>query len=197
MNGTAASTKQNHVILVSGLPRSGTSMMMQMLGAGGVPLLIDEVRRADSDNPAGYYEFEPVKRTRSDASWVRQARGKAVKIVYRLLYDLPADVDYRVLFMHRRLSEVFASQNAMLDRTAPGIDRMSESNFAETFAAECRRALQWLGRHRRFEVLEVDYNQMLESPRPQIEAIDAFLGGSLDHQGMNQVVQPSLYRQRG
>ena len=102
--------------IVSGLPRSGTSLMMKMLEAGGLPVLVDNVREADVDNPRGYYEFEPVKALKSDASWVAPALGKAVKMVYLLLMDLPSDQDYRVVFMRRNLDEVLASQKAMLDR---------------------------------------------------------------------------------
>src|SRR5262245_41311102 len=105
-----------YVTVVSGLPRSGTSLMMQMLAAGGMAVLTDELRGPDPDNPRGYYEFEPVKRTRHDPSWLVGAPGKAVKLVHLLLYDLPAEYSYRVIFMKRRLSEVLASQRAMLDR---------------------------------------------------------------------------------
>src|SRR5690242_7444054 len=102
------------LIIVSGLPRSGTSMMMRMLEHGGIPVLTDRVRTADDDNPNGYYEFEAVKQTRKDPSWLAGREGKAVKMVYRLLYDLPADRNYRVLFMRRKLEEVLASQRTML-----------------------------------------------------------------------------------
>src|SRR5262245_57703089 len=104
------------ITIVSGLPRSGTSLMMRMLEAGGMPVLVDNIRAADEDNPAGYYEFEPVKQTSADNAWVKLAVGKAVKVVYRLLYDLPAGFRYRVLFMQRDMAEVLASQRKMLER---------------------------------------------------------------------------------
>ena len=110
-------TKNNaEIIIVSGLPRSGTSMMMRMLEAGGIPPLIDNLRRPNEDNPGGYYEFEPVKRTKQDPSWLTTAGGKVVKMVYRLLYDLPTGYEYRVIMMRRTLEEVLASQEAMLKR---------------------------------------------------------------------------------
>ena len=112
----ANSTVAEFLTVVSGLPRSGTSMMMRMLEQGGLPVLIDGVRTADDDNPNGYYEFEAVKQTREDASWLEGSEGKAVKMVYRLLYDLPPDRAYRVLFMTRNLDEVLASQRVMLTR---------------------------------------------------------------------------------
>ena len=92
--------------IVSGLPRSGTSMMMRMLDQGGLPAIIDGVRTADDDNPAGYYEFEAVKQTKEDPSWLENSEGKVVKMVYRLLYDLPTDRTYRVVFMRRKMEEL-------------------------------------------------------------------------------------------
>ena len=106
------------VVVVSGLPRSGTSMMMKMLAAGGVSVMTDAVRKADVDNPKGYYEYERVKdlEKETDKSYVREARGKALKVISFLLKDLPDDNFYQVIFMRRHLDEVIASQNKMLDR---------------------------------------------------------------------------------
>src|SRR5690349_19374505 len=106
----------SEIIIVSGLPRSGTSLMMQMLAGGGVEILTDAIRTADDDNPRGYLEFEPVKKTKQDSSWVPAARGKAVKMVSQLLYDLPPAERYRIIFMSRDLDEVLASQEKMLAR---------------------------------------------------------------------------------
>lgn len=121
---------ESSVTIVTGLPRSGTSMMMRMLEAGGLPVLVDGRRGADIDNPNGYYEFEPVKETRTDASWVEGARGRAVKMVYRLLYDVPAEFRYRVLFMRRDLGEILASQRKMLTRHGadPGVATTASPN---------------------------------------------------------------------
>ena len=107
---------RDFVVIVSGLPRSGTSLLMQMLAAGGLPLLTDGVRKADADNRRGYYELEAAKKTKADASWLAAAAGKVVKMVYVLLYDLPPDYHYRVVFLQRRLEEVLASQKVMLLR---------------------------------------------------------------------------------
>src|ERR1700674_2159926 len=106
------------IIVVSGLPRSGTSMMMNMLDSGGVPVLTDGIRSSDDSNPRGYFEYEPVKELGKDGgrSWVLLARGKAVKIISFLLTWLPETCDYRVVFMQRDLDEIIASQNEMLAR---------------------------------------------------------------------------------
>ena len=103
------------ITVVSGLPRSGTSMMMKMLEAGGVPLIIDNLRTSDEDNPAGYYEFEPVKKLgKGDSGWLADAQGKAVKVIAALLVHLPAAYTYQIIFMHREMSEILASQRKML-----------------------------------------------------------------------------------
>jgi hypothetical protein len=124
------SNTENFITIVSGLPRSGTSMMMQMLAAGGMPALADNLRQADEDNPRGYYEFERVKEVATDSSWLDEAEGKAVKMVYRLLYDLPADRSYRVIFMIRSLDEVIASQQVMLERSGTASDALDDAQLA-------------------------------------------------------------------
>src|SRR5437868_1127771 len=122
-------SKAQFLTIVSGLPRSGTSMMMRMLEAGGMPVLTDKVRSADEDNPNGYFEFEAVKRTKQDASWLDDSGGRAVKMVYRLLYDLPVNRNYRVLFMRRNLKEVLASQREMLRRKDPDADAADDGQM--------------------------------------------------------------------
>lgn len=184
------------VTLVTGLPRSGTSMMMRMLEEGGLPVLVDHVREADEDNPRGYYEFEPVKRTKEDPSWLESAHGKAVKLVYRLLRDLPPDHSYRALFMRRRLSEIHASQETMLSRNQKQESSLDEATFQRMFAREIESIRDWLGKQRNLAVLEVDYNRLMEDPEPHVKAIDEFLGGGLDTEAMIRVVEPDLYRQR-
>ena len=184
------------VNIVSGLPRSGTSMMMQMVHKGGIPALTDEIRVADEDNPKGYYEFEPVKKTKQDPSWLERAGGKVVKMVYRLLYDLPADYRYRVVYMRRKLEEVIASQNVMLDRSGKEGGGLPDEKLLDVFRAEIDRSNKWLAEQPNFEILYVNYNEMLADPAPQVARINEFLGGALDTQAMLAVVDPSLYRQK-
>jgi hypothetical protein len=181
--------------IVSGLPRSGTSLMMKMLEAGGVPVLVDNVREADVDNPRGYYEFEPVKGLKSDASWVGPARGKAVKMVYLLLLDLPAGHEYRVLFMRRNLDEILASQKAMLDRLGKA-SPLDDSKMAALFRDGLARFDAWVEGRPNFKVLDVSYNAMVSDPAPLAREVDRFLGGGLDLDAMTRVVDPSLYRNR-
>jgi hypothetical protein len=184
------------VTIVSGLPRSGTSMMMRMLEAGGLPVIIDGVRQADEDNPRGYYEFEPAKRTREDASWLKTAGGRVVKMVYRLLYDLPGDYRYRVVFMRRNIEEVLASQKKMLHRSGREGGGIDDAQMAALFAKELEKFAAWIARQPNFSIHDVSYNDLLSEPMRHLLEIDRFLGNRLDVEAMARVVEPGLYRNR-
>jgi hypothetical protein len=184
------------ITIVSGLPRSGTSMMMQVIEAGGIPALTDNVRTKDEDNPQGYYEFEPVKKTKEDPSWVLGARGKVVKMVYRLLYDLPADQEYRVIFMRRNIDEVLASQKKMLQRSGKQGAAISDEKLKQLFMPELDKFDRWIAAQPNFSIIEVDYSDMVASPATQCKRINGFLGGVLDGDRAAAAVDPSLYRNR-
>jgi hypothetical protein len=186
----------NQITIVSGLPRSGTSMMMRMVDAGGIPALTDHVRAADEDNPRGYFEFEPVKKTGEDSSWLEQAGGRVVKMVYRLLYDLPDGRDYHIVFMQRRLEEVIASQDVMLARRGRGGGEMGADKLKGLFEQQLAEFRQWAAERPGFHMLEINYNDVIQNPRPAVAALNAFLGGQLDTDAMMRVVEPDLYRQR-
>lgn len=183
------------IIIVTGLPRSGTSMMMKMLEAGGVPPLCDGERAADSDNPNGYYEFEPVKRTKQDAGWLTQAPGKAVKMVYSLLYDLPSDRTYDVVFMRRDLSEILASQRHMLHNMGltPNVD---DTRMAALFEKEIKRFQRWISDASHINCVEVLYNAVASGSSVPITDINNHLGNDLNTSAMSEIVDPTLYRNR-
>jgi hypothetical protein len=185
------------VTIVTGLPRSGTSMMMQMLAAGGMPVLTDSARPPDSDNPRGYFEFEPAKRTARDAGWVAGAAGKAVKLVHVLLPDLPRGYEYRVLFMHRDMGEVLASQRAMLERLHRSGADLTPARLAEVFSKQLWRVQDRIAQQPHVSALDVDYRRVIESAAAEARRINEFLGGGLDEARMTAAVDPSLYRQRG
>ncbi|MBW2145096.1 MAG: sulfotransferase domain-containing protein [Deltaproteobacteria bacterium] len=184
------------ITIVSGLPRSGTSMMMQAIEAGGIPALTDNIRKKDEDNPEGYYEFEPVKKTKDDPSWVPGARGKVVKMVYALLYDLPEEYEYRVIFMRRNMDEVLASQKIMLERSDKKGATISDEKLAKLFEAQLDKFDHWIAARKNFPVLSVNYKDMITSPKAQCERINKFLGGVLDSDASAAVVDPSLYRNK-
>jgi hypothetical protein len=181
--------------VVSGIPRSGTSLMMRMLESGGMPVLIDEVRAADIDNPRGYYEYEAVKALKKDVSWVAKSFGKAVKMVYLLVYDLPPGIEYRVLFMQRNLDEVLASQQVMLKRLGK-TSTIADEKMATLFRNHLVKFTAWVKERPNIRVLDVNYNEMVADPAPIVAQINRFLGGGLDAQAMAGAVEPGLYRNR-
>lgn len=189
-------TPPQFITVISGLPRSGTSLVMQMLAAGGMPVLVDGVRAVDLDNPAGYFEFEPVMRTRTDSSWVRLAAGKAVKVVYLLLPHLPADNSYRVIFVRRDLSEVIASQQLMLERRGERGAPLDAGEMASVFQRQLEKTQAWLAGQPSFSILFLDYRDLIAHPLPQAEKIRDFLGLDLQVDAMSKAVKPELYRQR-
>lgn len=184
------------ITIVSGLPRSGTSMMMRMLDVGGLNAVTDKIRAADDDNPLGYYEFEPVKKTKDDPSWLPSAVGKSVKMVYLLLYDLPAGYHYRVVFMRRNLDEVIDSQNIMLERRGKSQGGLSRDALIANFKSQLDKVYGWLSDQSHFDVCYVDYNEVMKNPAPVVKSVNEFLGGSLDANAMLGVVKPDLYRNR-
>ena len=190
-------TPEPVVVIVSGLPRSGTSMMMKMLEAGGIPPLTDEIRTADSDNPKGYYEFERVKKLdEGDTAWLEEARGKAVKVISALLKHLPQGYTYKVIFMRRKMEEILASQRQMLIRRGEPTDAVSDEELTELFRRHLAQIQAWIDSQPNVEVVYVSYNEVLENPVEQAEMINRFLGDRLDVEQMVGVIDPTLYRQR-
>lgn len=195
-HGLVSAESRPFVVVVSGLPRSGTSMMMRMLEAGGMPVLIDELRSADEDNPRGYYEFERVKKTVEDSTWVADAIGKAVKMVYRLVYDLPGGYHYRLICMRRHIDEVLVSQQKMLKRNGQAGADVPDEKIAQLFQRQLCNFQVWVEQQSNVQMLEVNYNEILKKPEPVVEAVNAFLGQTLDAEKMARVVEPDLYRNR-
>jgi hypothetical protein len=182
------------IIIVSGLPRSGTSLMMQMLADGGIEVVTDHVRTADADNPRGYFEYEMVKKVREDASWLPATRGKAFKMVSQLLYHLPATESYRILFMERDLDEVLASQEKMLARL--GRPAAPRGDIKRAFLIHLERLREWLAQQTNMAVLHVSYNELVERPEAHLERVAAFVGADLDLERMTRCIEPALYRNR-
>jgi hypothetical protein len=185
------------IVVVSGLPRSGTSMAMKMLEAGGVAVVTDGARAADDDNPKGYYEDERVKDLgrSTDRRWLRAARGKAIKIISFLLKDLPADNNYKVLFMERDLGEVLASQQKMLVHRGED-SSTDDASMREHYLEHLRHVKFMVGYRRHFDALFVSYRSVLDSPRDEARRINEFLGGVADEGAMVEVVDRALYRNR-
>ncbi len=187
---------QDVITVVSGLPRSGTSMMMKMLEAGGLVPLTDHIRTPDEDNPKGYYEFERVKKLPDDQAWLEDAKGRVVKIISRLLLHLPPPYTYKVIFMRRNMSEILASQTQMLIRRGKPTDTVSDEKMAELFQKHLQDVEAWLASQSNIDVLYVNYNEILENPAENVAKISHFLGDTLDAKEMISVVDRALHRQR-
>lgn len=185
------------VVVVSGLPRSGTSMVMSMLQAGGLPLVTDEARAADEDNPKGYFEFEKIKdlAEMDDKSWLRDARGKAIKIISHLLKELPEDNYYRIIFARRDLEEIIASQNIMLDHQSES-NPVDDAKAIELYRKHLVNVRFLVRRKPNLEMIELTYGDTLSDPRASAERINSFLGGNLNTEQMSAIVDERLYRNR-
>ena len=185
------------VVVVSGLPRSGTSMTMKMLEAGGITVVTDGARSADVDNPKGYYEDDRVLDLAKDVdkTWLRDARGQAVKIISYLLRHLPEDNNYKVLFMRRQISEVLASQAKMLERRGEQ-QGAADDSMREFFEADVWKANYHIKRSAHIEALDVPYRAVLEDPVSHARRMAEFLGRDLDIEAMVAIVDPDLYRNR-
>ena len=186
------------IVIVSGLPRSGTSMMMGMLEAGGLSSMTDRLREADVDNPKGYFEYERVKdlEKETDKSYVREGRGKVLKVISFLIKDLPDDNDYRVIFMRRDLSEVLASQNKMIDRLGSEDTTAQDEAMKEAYRNDIVRTRLLCKKRPNFALIEVNYKATIEDAAGTARRVNTFLSGRLDEAAMRSAVDVSLYRNR-
>jgi hypothetical protein len=191
-------TYSNIITIVSGLPRSGTSMVMKMLDLGNMPLLSDNIRQPDLDNPQGYYEYERVKELEHDNSWLEMARGKAVKIVSPLLQYLILDKAYRykIIFMLRNLDEVLASQKKMADRLNQHEDRISDNILKQHYTSHIEEVRYWLEQNENIDFMFLNYKDVICNPASVSEDISVFLGINLNVQAMSMVADNALYRQQ-
>jgi hypothetical protein len=185
------------VVIVSGLPRSGTSMAMKMLEAGGMELVVDNIRTADDDNPKGYYEDERVKELAEmeDTGWLQGARGRVIKVVSSLLNFLPTNNAYKVVFMRRNLHEVLASQTKMLDRRDEE-SHTDDQNLLAMYESHLEKVEFQLRFRPNFEALYVNYSDVVAEPAMEARRIADFVGGNLDVGRMAGAVDGSLYRNR-
>ncbi|HEY2774596.1 MAG TPA: sulfotransferase family protein [Candidatus Binatia bacterium] len=187
---------RDFITVVSGLPRSGTSMLMRMLEAGGIASLTDRRREADEDNPRGYFELEAVKSLPASDQWLSGAEGRAVKVVSALLDKLPPAHLYRVIFIERDLGEVLASQRRMLERRGEPTDRTSDASMAESFRRHVTAVLAKARARPDMRLLRVVHLEILADARATAVRIDEFVGGGLDRDAMAAAVDSALWRQR-
>jgi hypothetical protein len=184
------------IYIVSGLPRSGTSLVMQMLYAGGLPVLSDGQRAADTDNPRGYFEWERIKALPREPRAVAEAEGRAVKVISSLLLSLPPGQEYRVIFMLRPLDEVLASQAVMLQNRGTEGPKLAPAAMLAALQAHLAQVNAWLRSRPDLAVLKLNFHGLLADPRGQAESMARFFGLPLDVEAMARQVDPSLHRQR-
>jgi hypothetical protein len=185
------------IIIVSGLPRAGTSMMMKMLESAGLEILTDNLRTANENNPKGYYEFERVKQLKAgDFDWLPLAQGKVVKVISALLEYLPNRYEYKIIFMRRSMDEILSSQRQMLVRDGIPDDKVADAKLAELYGDHLKKIETWLEQQPNMRTLFISYNQVLLDPEPEFNRLDQFLGGNLEIKPMLQVVDKNLYRER-
>lgn len=185
------------IVIVSGLPRSGTSLMMSMLAAGGLDVLTDQLRTPDDDNPVGYFELEDVKKLmKGDHAWLARSHGKAVKVISTLLPYLPDEYHYRIIFMRRAIEEVLASQRKMLINRGERPDKISDEQISQMFEKDLKQSERWVNSRPHATSININYRQLITKPRPLIAEINNFLGGGLNENEMLGIIDPSLYRQR-
>lgn len=191
-------SRKEPVIIVSGLPRSGTSMMMNMLNAGGIPIATDGIRTADSDNPKGYYELEKVKDLdkEADKSWLKEKRGQVVKIISYLLKYLPDENNYNIIFLERNLDEVMASQNKMLVRMGQDVNPGEDEKMKTLYRSHLNETRSILKMRKNMDVLYVNHRDIIECPTSCADKVSRFLKKDMDLIAMSGVVDPDLYRNR-
>jgi hypothetical protein len=171
-------------------------MMMKMLEAGGIAPVQDGVRSADTNNPRGYYEFERVKQLdKGDVAWLAQVQGKSVKVISALLHHLPAEYDYRILFMRRNLDEVLASQSKML-ASRHEEKRVSDDEMKQLYRQHLQQVERWVRRQPNMQLYDVPYHALVREPMEYLPDINTFLDGRLGVLAAAMAVDPTLYRNR-
>lgn len=184
------------ITVVSGLPRSGTSLMMQMLAAGGLPVLADDLRQPDANNPKGYLEWDPIKRLRDHPEKIAAAEGRVVKVVSPLIKSLSDRYRYQVIFMEREVSEILESQAEMMRRFGEDYSPGSDTSLQLAYEKHLRDVLGWIEKQDNFRLLRVSHAQLIRDPLSNSKRVSEFVGRDLDVDAMVRQVDPSLYRQR-
>ncbi|MBI5915888.1 MAG: alkaline phosphatase family protein [Bacteroidetes bacterium] len=193
---------RGEIVVVSGLPRSGTSMMMQMLEAGGMAVFTDRERQADESNLRGYYEHEAVKNLAKNKSWLPQASGKAVKVIAHLLPHLPVNWRYKVIFMERDVLEVVRSQQKMLARKGSPLrgkavrEDTLPLHLVKSYEQTLEKVKAWAQEKPNVEVFYQPYSEAVESPFLAAMRVNDFLGGQLQPEAMAGAVEARLWRER-
>jgi len=193
--GASTSASKKRITIVTGLPRSGTSMMMQMLAKGGLDILSDEQRIADDNNPKGYYEYADVMRLHVDNDWLDKGVNKCIKVIAQLLQNLSEKYDYRLIFMQRDMDEVLSSQTTMLNRLQSQQEAENDS-LRKAYNVQLNQIDRWIKSKSNIETLYVNYKETICNPEKTAQAVNVFNDSSLDVNKMCAAVDPALYREK-
>lgn len=191
-NKSTSTFYENQIVIVSGLPRSGTSLMMQMMDKGGVSTLVDNKRIADNSNPKGYYEYEPVMSLHKDNSWMQLAQNKSLKVVAPLLKFLPGELRYKIIFMNRDINEVVKSQQKMIGKDPETLP----IQLINAFHNQLEVVNSWKNKEPGVEMIYVNYTDVLNNPNEVIKNLQSFIGVDLNTQEMEKCIDKSLYRNK-
>ena len=170
--------------------------MMQMLAAGGLPVVTDGERTPDEDNPRGYYEWERIKLLPKEPALIEEAEGKVVKVISQLLFALPPTCKYQIIFMQRALPEVIASQAEMIKRRGTAAPAVGESVMMAALRSHLTQVDSWLTQHSNIPLHRIEHRKLIGDPQATAESIQKFLSVPLNIEAMARQVDNSLYRHR-
>lgn len=163
---------------------------------GGMDLFVDNKRISDHDNPMGYFEHEKVKDLAKESSWILKEEGKVIKVISYLLKKLPAEAEYNIIFMNRKIEEILKSQNEMLKRAGIPLGSVSDEVMGKKFNEHLENNNKWLKTQNNMHVHYVDYNQLIANPKPIISELNKFLGGIVNEKNSASAINTNLYRQK-
>ena len=187
-------TDQEPIYVVTGLPRSGTSMMMQVLEAAGIKIHTDNERVADDSNPKGYNEYEPVKHLHKQNKWLQEVESKGIKIVMPHIFKLPPRHTYKVIHIERKLDDVLMSQELMKERLNPAYKTTFNFSLYTSFTQELEKLDQWVNHFQNVERLKLNYDQVIAEPLIAAEKVKLFVNSKNDIKAIAQAIDPELKR---
>jgi hypothetical protein len=180
--------------IVSGLERSGTSMLMQILKAGGIPISFDKSRKPDVNNPKGYFELEGgkiINKLMGGVFPLKLYLGEFIKITAYGLKYLPKG-NYKIIYSERNIEEILDSMEKMTGE----IDS-DRSQIKDSFQKLNNMIKKKIISRDDAEILFLNYNEIMKNPKKNINKIGGFLKiKDLDVEEMMRVIDIGLYRNR-
>ncbi len=183
------------ITVVSGLPRSGTSLMMQILEVNGFDILTDNVKTADESNPKGYYEYGKVKKIIKDNNWISEAEGKTIKVIVQLLFYLPLNFNYKIILMERNIDEILDSQAKMLQMLG-NKKQIPSDILRKTFQQQMDKSINWMQLQPNIESVRISFGNLFRSPDEELKKLIHLFDGKIEYDISRNVINPALYREK-